>query len=143
MIIHQVRLMHPSKHYQVLFIIVGSPFSFFSLLCSLLFFALGVCVFHQRCSCRRYVFGTITLVCPRAVFWCCKIGPRGAEQLAMALRGNRSLTEIDLRENSLGPMGMKVIADALAGNGTLRTLHLQVRLFARLSLCDRVGVDYC
>lgn len=46
----------------------------------------------------------------------------------MALRGNRSLTEIDLRENSLGPMGMKVIADALAGNGTLRTLHLQVRL---------------
>lgn len=55
-----------------------------------------------------------------------QIGPRGAQQLADALRRNRSLTELDLRENNIGPLGMKRIADALAENDTLRALHLQV-----------------
>lgn len=57
-----------------------------------------------------------------------QIGPRGAIQLAGALRQNQSLTELDLRENSLGQTGMKAIADALASNDTMRTLHLQVRM---------------
>ena len=55
-----------------------------------------------------------------------QIGPRGAIQLGDALRQNKSLTEIDLRENSLGPAGMKAIADALAENDSMRSLHLQV-----------------
>ena len=55
-----------------------------------------------------------------------QIGPRGAIQLGDALRHNKSLTEIDLRENSLGPAGMKSIADALAENDSMRSLHLQV-----------------
>ena len=55
-----------------------------------------------------------------------QIGPRGASQLAEALRVNKSLTELDLRENSLGPEGMKSIAQALAGNESIRSLHLQV-----------------
>ncbi|CAM9952395.1 unnamed protein product, partial [Hapterophycus canaliculatus] len=54
-----------------------------------------------------------------------QIGPRGAIQLAGALRKNKSLTELDLRENSLGPSGMKAIADALASNDTMQTLYLQ------------------
>lgn len=48
--------------------------------------------------------------------------------MASALRRNRSLTELDLRENSIGPRGTKAIADALADNETMRTLYLQVRL---------------
>lgn len=59
-------------------------------------------------------------------FTVAQIRPRSAIQLAGALRQNMSLTELDLRENSLGPTGMKAIADALAANDTMRTLHLQV-----------------
>ena len=54
-----------------------------------------------------------------------QIGRRGAIQLANALRQNKSLTELDLRENSLG-LAVKAIADALASNDTMRTLYLQV-----------------
>lgn len=55
-----------------------------------------------------------------------QIGPRGASQLAEALRVNKSLTELDLRENNLGPIGMKSVAQALAGNESIRVLHVQV-----------------
>lgn len=55
------------------------------------------------------------------------MGPKGAELLGEALRANKSLMEIDLRENGLGPVGMKDIAQALAENDTLETLHLQVQ----------------
>lgn len=74
----------------------------------------------------RLLFGFLFFViCSLAL--CEQIGPRGAGQLAEALRRNQSLTEIDLRENQLGPKGMKVIADALAHNDTVRALHLQVK----------------
>ena len=59
-------------------------------------------------------------------FTVAQIGPRGAIELAGALRQNKSLTELDLRENSLGPTGMKAVADALASNDTMRILYLQV-----------------
>lgn len=78
--------------------------------------------------------------CCRAFSVESQIGPRGAIQLAGALRQNKSLTELDLRENSLGPKGMKAIADALAENDTVRILHLQVCCVSCVSLYSLLTV---
>jgi Ran GTPase-activating protein (RanGAP) involved in mRNA processing and transport len=46
------------------------------------------------------------------------------QQLADALRGNTSLTAIDLGGNELGAQGVKYIADALRVNTSLTTVYL-------------------
>jgi NLR family CARD domain-containing protein 3 len=46
------------------------------------------------------------------------------QQLADALKGNSSLTSLDMGGNNIGPEGITVVLNALRGNDTLETLEL-------------------
>jgi hypothetical protein len=53
-----------------------------------------------------------------------RIGDNGATELARALAGNATLTELHLNNNTIGDAGATELARALAGNATLTALHL-------------------
>ncbi|KAJ3003784.1 hypothetical protein HKX48_001559 [Thoreauomyces humboldtii] len=53
-----------------------------------------------------------------------KIGPDGAQTLALSLRNNRSLRRLDLRWNSIGLLGSKSFVDLLLHNTTLEEVQL-------------------
>jgi len=50
---------------------------------------------------------------------------RGVEALARALQNNRSLTTLDLGDNSIGNRGMEALAQVVEDNESLTTLSLQ------------------
>ncbi|CAF1629918.1 unnamed protein product, partial [Adineta ricciae] len=54
-----------------------------------------------------------------------KIGAKGAQHIADALRTNTTLTTLDLDYNGIGAKGAKHIAHALRTNTTLATLNLR------------------
>ncbi len=47
-----------------------------------------------------------------------------AAQLADALKGDNTLTSLDVGGNNIGPEGITALANALKGNDALRTLEL-------------------
>ncbi|KAG0276926.1 hypothetical protein BGZ97_009988, partial [Linnemannia gamsii] len=54
-----------------------------------------------------------------------KVGPKGAQVLAEALKTNSNLTTLDLQFSSIGPSGAQALTEALKTNSTLTTLDLQ------------------
>lgn len=56
--------------------------------------------------------------------WNDHIGPDGAKSLADSLRGNNTLTLLDLSYCWIGDAGIKSLADSLQGSSTLLTLNL-------------------
>ncbi|KAF9924507.1 hypothetical protein BGZ67_009215 [Mortierella alpina] len=54
-----------------------------------------------------------------------RIGGNEIARLAMMLKTNKTLTTLDLRDNSIGPDGAKALAEALMTNSTVATLDLR------------------
>jgi len=59
-------------------------------------------------------------------FWA-KLGPEGAEAIAVVLKSTTTLVNLDLRYNYLGYEGTEVLAEALKENRTLKRLYLACR----------------
>ena len=53
-----------------------------------------------------------------------KIGDSGASSLSEALKVNSSLTQLNLRDNSIGDSGAKSLSDAMESNITITELDI-------------------
>jgi len=52
-------------------------------------------------------------------FYCNKLGPEGAEAVALGMKTNHTLTILNIRDNDLDDVGVKLLAENLKGNTTL------------------------
>ncbi|KJE91132.1 hypothetical protein CAOG_009530 [Capsaspora owczarzaki ATCC 30864] len=73
---------------------------------------------------QRELFDKVENACKALDMDCSQIGEDEAWAIAEALKVNRTLNDLNLRENQLGDAGARAIAETLKVNTTLNWLHL-------------------